>query len=188
MPTNITHCQYNVYKHQSDGIQAQYTKGQMHSTCMLLPDHIVCQISQRNYMRIANTCDPALKLLNEKITSNTLKHKQNIWNVHLDAHWDYRHNTYTLWKTIHGLSKIVFFTHIQHFHHVQQQNNHHTQTYCVLFLQTSHKHFRHVTHKTNRSIGRAIQKPQGYNITLTTTQIQEAIKQNNNNNSRGPVK
>ena len=32
------------------------------------------------------------------------KHKQNIWKEHLDAHWDHRHNTHTLWKTIHGLS------------------------------------------------------------------------------------
>ena len=27
-----------------------------------------------------------------------------IWKEHLDAHWDHRHNTHILWKTIHGLS------------------------------------------------------------------------------------
>ena len=53
-------------------------KGKMHSNCMLLPDHIVCKITQRNNIRRANTCDPALKLLNEEITSDILKHKQNI--------------------------------------------------------------------------------------------------------------
>ena len=31
-------------------------------------------------------------------------------------------------------------------------------------------------------------KLQGYNITLTTTQVQEAIKQSKNNNSQGPDK
>ena len=79
-------------------------KGKMHSTCRLLPEDIVCKITQRNNIRRANTCDPALKLLNEEITSDIQKHKQNIWKEHLDAHWDHRHNTHTLWKTIHGLS------------------------------------------------------------------------------------
>ena len=27
-----------------------------------------------------------------------------MWKEHLDAHWDQRHNTHTLWKTIHGIS------------------------------------------------------------------------------------
>ena len=80
------------------------SKGKMHSTCMLLPEDIVCKITQRNNIRRANTCDPALTLLNEKITSDIQKHKQNIWKEHLDANWDHRHNTHTLWKTIHGLS------------------------------------------------------------------------------------
>ena len=79
-------------------------KGKMHSNCRLLPEDIVCKITQRNNIRRANTCDPALKLLNEEITSDIQKHKQNIWKEHLDAHWDHRHNTHTLWKTMHGLS------------------------------------------------------------------------------------
>ena len=47
---------------------------------------------------------------------------------------------------------------------------------------------RHATHKTNRSIGGAIQKIHAYYMTLTTTQVQESIQQNNNNNSQGPDK
>ena len=43
---------------------------------------------------------------------------------------------------------------------------------------------KHATHKTNRST----HKIQGNNITLTTTQVQEAIKQSKNNNSQGPDK
>ena len=76
----------------------------MHSNCRLLLEDIVCKITQRNNIRRANTCDPALKLLNEEITSDIQKHKQNIWKEHLDAHWDHRHNPHILWKTIHGLS------------------------------------------------------------------------------------
>ena len=53
-------------------------KGKMHSNCRLLPDHIVCKITQRNNIRRANTCDPLLKLLNEEITSDIQKHKQNM--------------------------------------------------------------------------------------------------------------
>ena len=67
-------------------------KGTMHSNCRLLPDHILCNITQRNTTRRANTCDSALKLLNEEITSDIQKHKQNIWKKHLDAHWDPMHN------------------------------------------------------------------------------------------------
>ena len=76
----------------------------MHSNCRLLPEDIVCKIPQRNNIRRENTCDPALKFLNEKITSDIQKHKQNIWKEHLDAHLDHRHNTHILWKTIYGLS------------------------------------------------------------------------------------
>ena len=60
----------------------------------------------------------------------------------------------------------------------EQQNSNHTQTYCELFHQPIHKH---ATHKTNRTINRATYTIQAYNITLTTTQVQEAIKQSKNN-------
>ena len=78
-------------------------KGKMHSNCKLLPGHIVCKITQRNNRQRANTCDAALKLLNEEITSDIQKHKQNLWKEHLDVHWDHRHNTHFLFS-IHGLS------------------------------------------------------------------------------------
>ena len=164
-------------------------KGKMHSNCRLLPEDIVCKITQRNNIRRANTCDPALKLLNEEITSDIQKHKQNIWKEHLDAHWDHRHNTHTLWKTIHGLSNRAPTTHTKHIHNIQQQNSNYTHTHCELFHQTIHKHtVKHATHKTNRHINRATHNIQGYNITLTTSQVQEAIKQSKNNNSQGPDK
>ena len=40
---------------------------------------------------------------------------------------------------------------------------------------------KHATRKTNRHINRTTHNIQGYNITLTTSQVQEAIKQNKNN-------
>ena len=47
---------------------------------------------------------------------------------------------------------------------------------------------KHVTHKTNRYTNRTTHKILGYNITLTTTQVQEAIKLSKNSNSQGPNK
>ena len=47
---------------------------------------------------------------------------------------------------------------------------------------------RHASHKTNRCIDRATQIIQGYSITLTTTQVQEAIKQSKHNSSQDPDK
>ena len=41
--------------------------------------------------------------------------------------------------------------------------------------------YERATHKTNRSIDRETQNIQGYNITLTTSQVQGAIKQSKNN-------
>ena len=98
------HRQHNFYKHHIDGRQAQHTKGQDAYQLQALPDHIVWNITQRNNIRRANPCYPALNLLNEEITSDIQKHKPNLLNEHLDVHWDHMHNTYILWKTIHGLS------------------------------------------------------------------------------------
>ena len=74
-------------------------KSKMHSNYKLLPDHIVCTITKRNNIRRANTCDLALKHLNEEITSDIQTHKQNLWKEHLDAHCDYRQNMHIIWKT-----------------------------------------------------------------------------------------
>ena len=60
-------------------------------------------------------------------------------------------------------------THTKHIHNIQQQNSNYTHTHCELFHQKIHN-------------------IQGYNITLTTSQVQEAIKQSKNNNSQGPDK
>ena len=104
IPTNI-HTANIIFTNIILMADKQYIpKGKMHSNCRLLPADIVCKITQRNNIRRANTCDPALKLLNEEITSDIQKTQKNIWKEHLDAHWDHRHNTHTLWKTIHGLS------------------------------------------------------------------------------------
>ena len=45
---------------------------------------------------------------------------------------------------------------------------------------------KHSTHKTHRSIHRAVHKLPNHTITLTTTQVQEAIQDSKNNNSVGP--
>ena len=94
-------------------------------------------------------------------------------------------HTHTLWKTIYGLSNRAAPT---------LQN-------CITFtkkIATSPKNIvncfnkqftntvKHSTHKTNRSIDRAVHKLPKHTITLTTTQVQEVIQHSKNNNSVGP--
>ena len=81
-------------------------KGKMPSTSRLLPEHIVCKITQRDNIRRANPCDPALKPLNLEITSDISLHKQNFWKEHLNANWDHRHNTHTLYGRLFMVSPI----------------------------------------------------------------------------------
>ena len=160
----------------------------MHSNCRLLPDHIVCKITQRNNIRRANTCDPALKLLNEEISYYIQKHKQNLSKEHLDAHWDHRHNTHIVCMTIHGLSNRAppptLNISITFSNKTATTHKHIGNCFTKQFTNT----VKHATHKTNRSNNRATHKMHRYNITLTTTQIQEAIKQSKNKNSQGPDK
>ena len=113
-------------------------KGKMQSNCRLLPDHIVCKATQQNNMRRASTCDPAIKLLNEEITSNI--HKQHLW-----------------------MEQQRISTHTQHFHNMQQQNNNYTQNIANCLNKQFTNTVRHVTHKPNRSINRATQELQQKN-------------------------
>ena len=152
----------------------------MHSNCRLLPNHIVSKVKQKNNRRRTHTCDPALNLLKEEITSDIQKHK--LWNKHLDAHWDHRHNTHIPGNTIHGLSNRAPPHTLNT--SITTTPEHIANCFTKYFTNT----VKHATHKTNRSINKATHKIQGYNITLTTTQIQEAIKQSKNNNSLGPDK
>ena len=155
----------------------------MHINCRLLLDHIVCKITQRNNIRRANTCDPALKLLNEDITSDIQKHKPG--KEYLDAHWDHRHNTHILWKTIQGLSNRAtpptLNTSITFSNKIATTPKHIANCFTKQFTNT----VNHATHKINRYTNRETHKIQGYNITLTTTQVQEAINQSKKDNSQG---
>ena len=151
-------------------------KGKMHSNCRLLSEDIVCKITQRNNIRRANTCDPALKLLNEEITSDIQK---------------------TQTKHMEGALRRSLGSQAQHTHSledhtwsIQQSTTTHTLNTSITFnnkIATTPTHIancftkqftvKHATHKTNRHINRATHNMQGYNITLTTSQVQEAIKQ-----------
>ena len=110
------------------------------------------------------------------------------YSANLDAHWDHRHNTHILWKTIHGLSNrappTTLNNPITFNNKITNTPKHIANGFTKQFTNT----VKHATHKANRSIDRATQNLQGYNITLTTSQVQEAIKQSKNNNSQGPDK
>ena len=132
-------------------------KDKMHSNYMLLPDHTVCNITQKNNIRRANTCDPVLKLLNEEITSDIQKHKQNIWKEHLDAHWDHRHNTHILWKTIHGISNRAPPPTVKTSTTFSNKTATTPKHIANLFTKQFTNTVKHATNKTNRYISRATQ-------------------------------
>ena len=67
-------------------------KGKMHSNCRVLPNHIVCKITHRNNIKRANTCDPAFKLLNEKITSYIHKHIEGASRRTMGSHAQHTHS------------------------------------------------------------------------------------------------
>ena len=117
-----------------------------------------------------------------QISNNIQKYKQNIWKEYLDAHWNHRHNTHILWKTIHDLSNRVPPTTLNN--KITNTPKHIANCFNKQFTNAG----KHTTYKTNRSIDRATQNIQGYNITFTTSQVQEAIKQSKNNNPHGPDK
>ena len=188
MPTNI---------HTADGVftdimlmadRQSMPKVKMHSGCGLLPEDIVCKVTQGNNMGRAGACGPALRLLSEEITSDIRKHRQNIWREHLDAHWDHRHNTHTLWKTMHGLSgrapPHTLNTSITFDNKVATTPTHIANCFARQFANT----VKHATHRANGHIDRATHNMQGYGIAFTASQVQEAIKQSKNNNSQGPDK
>ena len=147
------------------------SKGNMSNTSRMLPEHIVCNITQRDNIKRANSCDPALKPLNHEIISDIALHKQNLWKQYLNANWDHRHNTHTLWKNSHGLLNRAAPT---------PQNctitfNKKIATSPKNIANCFNKQFTNTikrsTHKTNRCIDRDIHKLPKHTITLTTTQV-----------------
>ena len=155
-------------------------KGNMHSNCRLLTEDIVCKITQINNIMRANTCDPALKLLNEEITSDIQKHKhmEGVRGRSLGSQPTH---------SIHGISNIApphtLNTSITFNNKIATAPKHIVNCY-LQFTNT----VKRATRKTNRHINRATHNIQGYTITFTTSQVQEAIKQSKNNNLQGPDK
>ena len=129
-------------------------KGKMHSNCRHLPEDIY-KITQINYIRRANTCDPALKLLNEEITSDIQKHKhmeealrrslgpqaQHTRSLE-DQTWSIQQSTTTTLNTsITFNNKIATPKHIANCFTKQFTNTQHTQQTDTLTEQhTTYKH------------------------------------------------
>ena len=89
-----------------------------------------------------------------------------------------------------GASRRSLVPQAQHIHYLKDMVYpiEHLQPHSTTSSHSIRNTLKHETHKTNRSIDRATQNIQGYNITLTTSHVQEAIKQSKNNKSQGPGK
>ena len=96
--------------------------------------------------------------------------------------------THILSKTIYGPSNRAppptLTTYIKFNNKITTTPKHIANCFTKQFTNT----VRHTIHKTKRCINIITHTIQGYNITLTTTQVQEAIKQSKNYNSQGPNK
>ena len=93
-------------------------KGKMHHNCRLLPEDIVCKITQRNKIRRANTCDPALKLLNEEITptyKTQTKHMEGALRRSLGSQAQHTHSLEDHTWSIQQSTT----THTKHIHNIQ---------------------------------------------------------------------
>ena len=140
-------------------------------------------MEHRNNIRAQNASDPSISELNYETTSLIQTHKSDIWREHLHTHWDHKHNTHTLFEDNTRTS---------------QQNTNTTQNNTITFKDKTltsptqianafNKQFTNtVKHKTNRHI--YSNTLQISNITLTTIQVQVAIKQSKNNNYTGTDK
>ena len=78
-------------------------------------------------------------------------------------------------------------THCQYLHNINNNITTTPKQIASCFTKQFKNTVNHATHMANRYINRTTQKIQGYNITLITTQVQEA-KQSKNKNSNGPDK
>ena len=138
-------------------------------------------------MRRANTCDWALKLLNEEITSDIHTHNQIPCKEHLDAYWDNMHNTDILQKTIHRISNRApppaLYTFITFNYKITTTPKHIVNCFTKQFTNT----VKHATHKSNRSINSGTENTRKSHYTHHNSgPIYN--KQSKNNNSQGPGK
>ena len=80
-------------------------------------------------------------------------------------------------------------THTKHIHNIQQQNSNYTHNTLRIVSPNKSQTLSSTQHtKQTDTLTEQHTNIQGYNITLTTSQVQEAIKQSKNNNSQGPDK
>ena len=80
------------------------TKGKIHHTHKLMPEHIRNMIKQRNRTRQQNPKDPLLAQKNTNIDKEIQNHKHALWKQHITDNWDHKTNTHTLWENIKWLT------------------------------------------------------------------------------------
>ena len=81
-------------------------------------------------------------------------------------------------------------THTKHIHNIQQQNRNYIQTHCELLVKQCEtlSNTQHTKQTNTLTEKHTTYKDKTSHSTLTTSHVQEAIKQSKNNNSQGPDK
>jgi RNA polymerase subunit RPABC4/transcription elongation factor Spt4 len=161
-------------------------KGKVKDINHPLPQNIKQKIKERNILREKNPSDPLIIPLSKEITQMIHKNRRSTWESKLDQIGNHKKNSHKYWNTINSLKGKHTPTPpntIITFNNKPAHTNHQKATaFNKQFVNT----ILHKTKKTNRKIDKYTKTLPSNPITITTTQVHEAISKASNNNSTGP--
>ena len=130
--------------------------------------------------------DPLIPQLNNEITKQIVKHRDEQWKEKLDQIGDHKKNSHTLWNTINYLrgkkppsqsNAIIAFG---------DKSAVTPQQKATAFNKQFVNTVKHVTKNSNRKIDKHTKSLVTNPIHITSFQVSEAISNSSNNNSTGP--
>jgi hypothetical protein len=161
-------------------------KGRKPTKNLSLPTEIINKIKIRDKLRKANRQNLRLKELNNEITVDIRKHKNNLWQQKLNENWDHKTNSHILWQTFNKLANRKTFTQPNRTITFKNEPEKNPQNTAECFNNQFTNLTKHKTSKINRQIDKEIRKLPMDSTTVTPTEVQNAIKNSKTNNSSGP--
>ena len=161
-------------------------KGHIKATIKPIPEHIRNKITERNNMRMKNPTDTNITNINNEITHDIAKHRQQLWKEKLEGDWSHSKNTHILWSTIKQLSNKTTYT--EKNRSITFGNK--TQTTDIAIANGFNKQFTntviHKTRKENRKTDRKTNSLKTTEMEITYEETESAIKNSKTNKSTGP--
>src|SRR2546426_2843059 len=138
-------------------------------------------------MRKSNPKDPNIAILNKEINILISTHKTNIWKEKLNENWDQKTNTYKLWNLMSNLNNKKPSQQANRTISFNNKPKTTAKDIATAFNQQFTSITKHETKKEYRKIDRITHKMTiDPTFSITTTQVQEAIKSSKANKSTGP--